>query len=140
MKIEKAFNNAFSTLRIRKWDTLYIAIDLHDTICKSTYKDDTVMHYFDEAIYCLQTLSKIDTFKLILYTSTPREKIDKYIERFEKIGIHFDFINSNPDVENTEYGDFTIKPYFNILFDDKAGFNPKKDWLKLKKYLTNYLK
>lgn len=128
MKIKKAFNTTFKKMQERKWDTIYIAIDMHDTISKSTYKDDAVINFYKHAEDCLRSLSTIESIKLILFTSTPIDKINLYLKEFKEHEIYFDFINSNPEAENNAYGDFSVKPYFNILFDDKAGFNPKKDW------------
>jgi hypothetical protein len=46
-------------------------------------------------------------------------------------GIAFDYVNSNPEVPDTETGNFTDKFYFNFLIDDKAGFDAETDWEKL---------
>jgi hypothetical protein len=51
--------------------------------------------------------------------------------------INIDYINSNPDVVNTEYGDFSRKPYFNIIIDDKAGFEPETDWWRFEAELKS---
>jgi hypothetical protein len=50
-------------------------------------------------------------------------------------GIHVDHYNCNPDEKNTPYADFSLKPYFNILIDDKAGFDPNTDWDGIRKTL-----
>ena len=39
----------------------------------------------------------------------------------------FDYFNENPEVKNTATGDFSMKIYFNVMIDDKAGFE-KSDW------------
>ena len=38
-------------------------------------------------------------------------------------------MNENPECGNTSYADFTRKPYFNIMIDDKAFFQPRTDWV-----------
>jgi hypothetical protein len=39
-------------------------------------------------------------------------------------------------VANTTYGYYEDKPYFNALWEDKAGFNAEKDWTSLRKYFN----
>jgi len=34
----------------------------------------------------------------------------------------------------SEYGDFTEKPYINVLIEDKAGFGAEEYWAKLEKF------
>jgi len=34
-------------------------------------------------------------------------------------------------------GDAT-DPYFNVLFEDKAGFDPEEDWAKVKQVFLEY--
>ena len=41
-------------------------------------------------------------------------------------------------VENTNGGDFTDKPYFNVLFEDKAGFVGDKDWYVVDQAFSKY--
>ena len=58
------------------------------------------------------------------------------IKNLSEYNIKIDFFNNNPEAKNTEYGDFTVKPYYNILLDDKAGFDPEEDW----RIIYNFLK
>lgn len=53
----------------------------------------------------------------------------------KKDDIIFNGFNENLEAENTIYGDYSKKPYFNILLEDKAGFEPEKDWLDIYHYL-----
>lgn len=46
-----------------------------------------------------------------------------------------DFVNKNPEVVTNGYGDYSDKPYMNVILDDKAGFLPRKDWAKILRYL-----
>ena len=55
----------------------------------------------------------------------------KYLEYFKSCDIHFDYVNKNPEVTNAGYGFYDHKPYFNVLFEDKAGFDPFTDWKKV---------
>ena len=51
--------------------------------------------------------------------------------RFAGDGIHFDYINENPEVGNSSFQDFSVKLYFNVGIDDKFGFDPGTDWVKV---------
>lgn len=49
-------------------------------------------------------------------------------EYFRQHNIHFDNVNQNPEVADGAYGYYHEKIYFNVLMDDKAGFNGETDW------------
>ena len=72
-----------------------------------------------------------------LYTCSYPKEIQEYINFFKEHDIEFTFINKNPDVENTIYGYYEDKPYFNVLFEDKAGFDAKNDWGDVLMYFLN---
>ena len=127
-----AIRNAFKKAKERNWNTIYVAVDIHDTIVKSNYKAGVIpTEFFKYAKEALVKMSKRNDIKLILYTCSWPHEIEKYLEFFEGNGIHFDFVNENPDVptDTNGYGNYDKKPYFNALFDDKAGFNPEREWL-----------
>ena len=46
-----------------------------------------------------------------------------------------DLINNNPEFKKTDICDFTEKFYFDILLDDKAGFEGEKDWKDIYNFL-----
>jgi len=76
---------------------------------------------------------------MILWTSSFPEEIMQYVKIFEKDGIHFDGVNKNPGIssKNGNFGYYEDKFYFNVLFEDKAGFNPEKDWKEVFEYLIS---
>jgi hypothetical protein len=43
-------------------------------------------------------------------------------------------VNKNPEVKSTTYGYYEDKPYFNVLFEDKAGFDATEDWFLVGNY------
>lgn len=130
--ITKAFNKAIE----RNWDRFYVAVDLHGTVIEADY-EKTATKYFPHAKECLQYLTQREDVILIMYTCSLESEITKYVKMFDEDGIRFNFINCNPDVTETKMGDFTCKPYFNVLFEDKAGFNPDH-WLDIhKEFLAN---
>jgi len=72
-----------------------------------------------------------------LYTCSYPEEILDYVDFFKNHRIDFELINKNEKEKNTIYGYFNDKPYFNVLIDDKAGFDAENDWTELRKYLIN---
>ena len=124
-------DKAIARMRQKNWDKIYIAIDLHGTIIKPTYSEDNVFEYYSGAKECLKMLSDRKDVCIILWTSTHSFFIDNALERFMQDGIQFDYVNENPEVENTILQDFSSKFHFDILLDDKAGFDPLTDWEKL---------
>lgn len=126
--IEKLFNE-FEKARNRSWDKFYVFVDLHDTVLAPSYtKNDISRTFHDGAISCLQYMSNRPDIILILFTSSKEGHIEQYQKMFEELGIHFQYVNENPEQVNTFYADFTKKPYMSLLLDDKAGFNPKMHW------------
>lgn len=113
----------------RKWDTIYWLVDLHDTIIKSTYVKDALNSIaYNWSLAALSMISKREDSKLILWTSSYEDYIIELVYYLKKRDITFTYINENPECKNTQSGDFSKKFYFNIILDDKAGFEPEKDW------------
>lgn len=140
--IKRAFDRAVE----KKWDKIYVGVDLHGVVIKPDYTDEekTSLDYYPLAKSCLQKLSQRDDVCLIMYTCSHPRELEAYQRLFDADGIHFDHINKNPEVHNTRYGNYTDKPYFDILLEDKAGFYPETDWITLinqiiQVYPKNYL-
>jgi hypothetical protein len=133
--ILKAFQSALDKMKARKWDTIYIAIDLHDTICTGKYLNNQPYNFLGKSKETLQFFSKAKWIKLILFTSSYEEQINSCLIWLEKNDIHFDYVNENPECENTTTGNFNNKFYYNVLLDDKAGFYPEKDWEDILNFL-----
>ncbi|MOA37506.1 hypothetical protein D3C78_1591030 [compost metagenome] len=74
---------------------------------------------------------------MILYTCSYPHEIEQYLKFFKEQGIHFRFVNQNPEVVNEAYGFYEQKFYFNVLFEDKSGFDPEQDWEKIYTMLKN---
>lgn len=122
----------------RKWTTIYWMVDVHGVIIPgSWHRENTFvfMNTFAEAV--LRWISKEPDQRLILWTSSYKSETDALREWLEKKEIHVDYINENPEEEHTTYADFSKKPYFNILLDDKAGFDPETDWEVIYQLLWN---
>ncbi|MCX5657686.1 MAG: hypothetical protein NTZ48_05635 [Candidatus Omnitrophica bacterium] len=118
---------AFKTAKSRKWTQLYWAIDLHDTICPADYKTAHT-DFYPWAKRTLHLLSNRLDCVLILFTSSHQQQIKETLHWLQHDnGIFFSYVNENPIIQNIVTADFSRKFYFNIMLDDKAGFNPK-DW------------
>jgi len=112
---EKAFNQG--------WHRLYFAVDIHDTVLKSDYTPGSIGgEFIGVAKSALQYMTERKDICLIAFTSSYNHK--EMLDYFSKQGIHFDYVNDNPECGNTSYGDFTQKFFFNVLLDNRAGFEP----------------
>ena len=136
--IDNNFNidNSFQIMKERNWEHFYMFIDIHATILYPDYGGIAKI-YYPLAKEILQKLCIEPRIKLIMYTCSHPHEIDEYIEFFKKDNIVFDYINKNPEVENTRGGYFVDKPYMNVLLDDKGGFNGLYDWYILNNILES---
>ena len=140
MNIQEAFENAFVRMQAKKWDHIYILVDIHGTVFKPSYHNKENYEFYPYAKECLKMFKTEfkDTIKLIMWTSSTKEQIDEFNRVFKENGIEFDFVNENPDVQalptDPKSSDFSSKYYFNIGLDDKFGFDPNNDWGDIIKY------
>jgi hypothetical protein len=132
-------SKAFEQKKSRKYDKLFWAIDLHDTVITGKYnKFNEGAEIYPCAAEVLNYLYSRSDMCLILWTSSHKEALDKTLPMLEAwAGIKFHYLNENPEVPSTELCDFKSKFYFNILLDDKAGFNGNQDWITIKKTLKS---
>jgi hypothetical protein len=120
---------AFQTMKNRDWDKLYWMIDLHDTVFKGDYKADSVGgEFYPKAKEVLQRLSNRKDVVLIVWTCSYAPIINQTMEWLRSHGIVFQYANENPECPSIKHADFTHKFYFNIVLDDKAGFEGETDW------------
>jgi hypothetical protein len=133
VSIIKAFKTALKKKEQNNWDRLYVFVDLHETIIVPSYKDAKRKDAYPYALEVLRYLKHRSDICLVLYTCSRQEHIAEYLKWFSEHDITFEFVNSSPE-PNSKYADFSQKPYFNVLLDDKAGFDPEEDWLLIKNY------
>lgn len=134
--IIKAIKKAFDQAELKKWDKTYWGIDVHDTIIIPNYEHGNIpTEFYPNAIEALQLISKRSDISRILYTCSHPNEIEVYLELFKTHDIHFHFVNENPEIKNHGYGCYDKKIYFNVLIDDKSGFDPYTDWQKIIDYL-----
>lgn len=139
MDIIKVFENSLQKKEEKKWNCIYVMIDLHGTIFKPSYDVEEKYEFYPYAEKVLKLLSEEKDIKLILWTSTDNIYINNYINVLDKHKIYFDAINGNPFEETIETKvrsmSFREKPYFNIGIDDKFGFEPETDWKEIYEWL-----
>lgn len=118
----------------------YWAIDLHGTISIPDYHVRSKnVTYYPYAKEVLQYLSNREDIILILNTSSFPNEIEEYLKIFEKDEIKFNYVNENPEVSDKHgnFGYYEKKMYFNVLIDDKAGFDPFNDWMDIYNYFNH---
>lgn len=138
MNIQTAITNALKKKYERNYPYLYWCIDVHGVILEPTYKaKNEGSNFYPLALETLKLISDDPENKIILWTSSFSEDIAYVDFDLEAYGIKVTYINCNPDCPNTETGNFKDKFYFDILLDDKAGFEPEIDWAIIKDKLLD---
>jgi len=137
--ITKAIKKALERKKQRNWDKTYWGFDIHETMIISNWsKDELPLEFYPEVKEVMQMISKQEDIVCIIFTCSHPEQIVVYQQYFKEHDIHFDYVNENPDVLSRGYGNYDKKPYFNVLFEDKAGFDPEEDWAKVKQVFLEY--
>lgn len=126
--------NSYAQKAIRNWERVFWMIDVHDTIFPGFYMENQTLDFYSEAKEVLQFLTQQEDVCLILYTCSHEHEINRMLSFFKEHDITFEFTNENEHVSNTSFGCYTKKPYFNILLEDKAGFE-SSDWIEIKHIL-----
>lgn len=133
--IERAFKN----MKERKWTKLYWAIDLHDTVITGKYNKFNVgAEVYPGVLEMFDWFAKRHADMVpILYTSSHPEAIKRLMrDELWPRGIEFTYINENPECPSNDMCNFEGKFYFNILLDDKAGFDGNFDWHNIRDELV----
>lgn len=137
----------FAHAKEKNWYETYWAFDIHGTVSIPDYRkgikkdlsDRSEIVYYPFAKETLQLFTKRDDIIMIMFTSSYPPELEYYVKKFKKDGIEFKYINENPEVSDSKgaFGYYEKKMYFNVLFEDKAGFNPLTDWKHVYDYMLN---
>lgn len=134
--ITRAIKNCLTLAKEKGWSKTYWAFDIHGTILKPTFKQGVIStEFYPYAKEAMQLLSRREDIVKILYTCSYPHEINAYLKYFRVHDIFFDSVNKNPDVADGGYGYYQDKFYFNVLMDDKAGFDGETDWAEIIKLL-----
>lgn len=134
MGVSKAIEKFYEDKERRGWDRGYFFFDIHATILKPNYMFGQIpKEFYPNALETLQYISNIDEIVMILYTCSHPHEIEEYLEYFTNLGINFKYVNENPEVETqlNGYGCYDKKPYMNVLFEDKSGFDAETEWFEV---------
>lgn len=122
-------SNSWKRKHLKNHDYWFWLIDMHGTIFQNNYVEGSYGgQLFEDCIYPLKFLTTREDTKLILWTSSHGSVIKDALEFLARKNILFDFVNENPIVKNDALCNFDDKFYFDVLLDDKAGFDASKDW------------
>lgn len=139
MSIDLAVTRAFEKKRKNGWDKwpkFYWAIDLHDVIIPGTYtRNNEGRQFYPDAEEVLKWLTKRNDMTLILYTSSWENSIEDIREWMLNRTIRFDYVNANPECDSNDLCCFNVKFFFDVMLEDKAGFEGSVDWTEIKKTL-----
>lgn len=97
--IETSIEFAYKRMKEKKWEKIYVLVDIHNTIFRPSYHNKEQYQWFIGAKEALQFLTKNEKTCLILWTSSHKSSVEEYIKVFEQNGIHFDYVNENPEVK-----------------------------------------
>lgn len=129
--ISTAVRAAYTKMAERKWDSIYYLLDLHGTVFIPDYEGHSFKAY-ESASNGLKRICALPETKLIIWSSVREADKEMYIKELCKLGVPREKIigfNVNPlEDKPTLVGDFSEKPYFSVIVDDKAGFSPYGDW------------
>lgn len=137
--VSEVLCSALERLEERGWDHIYILVDVHGVLMEPSYGSISTKIY-PQCIKPMLIMSDDPRIKLIMWTCSSPEHITQYLAMFKELGINFDYANENPDVQYKQaIGDYTVKLYANLILDDKAGFDPYKDWDNLSRYCHDFM-
>lgn len=118
------------------WPKLYWAIDLHDVLIIGRHnKFNEGRELCPSALEVMRWIKKRPDMAWILYSCSHKEPTDDMVKWLDSFGIAPDYINENPECRNGHLCDFSKKFYFDILLEDKAGFDAMHDWHLIKSEL-----
>lgn len=137
MAVLDQIKKTFRISHEKQWYETYWAFDIHGTILKPSYNlSELVIEFYPYAKETLQLLTKRPDITMILYTCSYPHEVKKYQNFFVNNDIMFSHVNSNPGISSNmgNFGFYEEKFYFNVLFEDKAGFDPS-EWKEIYEYL-----
>ena len=137
--IQKMFAHSFS----KEWYETYWAFDIHGVILEPNYRKNSLhATFYPWAKETMQILSERKDIVLIMFTSSYPTEIEYYYKVFKDNDIHFDYINENPAIDSMKgnFGFYEKKFYYNVLFEDKSGFDPESEWKQLYDLFMKYKK
>lgn len=147
MRMTETISRLFRRSFKKEWFETYWCFDVHGVIFKPNHKvHSDEAEFYPYVKETLQLLSKRKDIVLILFTSSFPDEIEFYQQIFKENDIHFDFVNENKAIDSSKgnFGYYEKKFYFDILFEDKSGYDAETEWIEVLQWLKwaeeiNYL-
>ncbi len=142
--VNSIFIKAWEDASNKGYDHVVIAIDLHGTIIDTKIFNTTPGSFEDKvrasilrpAITALQKLSVHPSISMFIYSGTRKCHLRKLIDILrDQYRINIDLEYSS-NIQHASQS-FKRKPYYSILLDDKAGFDPDVDWDEINSFTRN---
>ncbi len=121
----------FEDYKVKGWDRIFVLVDAHGTIIPSG-EHENFSFINQDCREVLRWMSRRPEFRLILWTSSYIPECNRVCNWLNSEGITIDYVNNNPEAKDTARACFAQKPYYNIVLDDRAGFEPETDWAAIK--------
>ena len=90
MNIIGAFETAFDRAKKQNWNYIVVLVDIHDTIFKASWNGPENYEWLGKAKETLQLMTKMPNIKMILWSSSYKEKLSDYIRYMTMDFIDFD--------------------------------------------------
>lgn len=137
--IIRAIQRCFEKAEKREWGWTCWGFDIHATILRPNFKvGEITTEFYPYARDVLREISGRTDIIMILFTCSWPYEQEQYLEFFGNNGIYFKYVNENPDVRTRGYGYYEQKFYLDVLFEDKAGFDPETEWLLVQEEMKKH--
>lgn len=133
--ITQAIDRALKKAKDKGWDKIYWAIDVHNTCLLNTHASGEHHWLSDGVVDALRYMSDDSRNVITLWSSAWPAYQEEIVEFFKEEGIRVSYFNENPEISSSGLTCFDKKFYFDILIDDKAGFEWETDWDLIVKHL-----
>ncbi len=127
---------AYERRKNKGWPKLYICVDMHETVVTPTYtrlNEGAVL--YPGAAEVLQRWTQQPHICLIMWSPLYDDARASLEAIMAANDIKFDYFNSNPENPSGDLCCFDKKWYFDIVLEDKGGFEADVDWFRIKETL-----
>ena len=142
--MQQLFSEAFVEAKQKGFDHIVVAVDLHGTIVDSKLynrvkgsEEEKLAHsIYHKAIEALILMTEDPAIEMFIYSGTEPISLVR-IKNSLKTCFDIDISLGYEASTTVEKQSFIKKPYFSVLLDNKAGFDPVDDWDAIIYYLKS---
>lgn len=135
--ITKSIQDAFKRAEKQHWWKLYIAIDIHGVMFESTSVVERQRIFLPGALETLRYLSSRRDIEMFLFSCSHSKELWEVKDFLAKNNVNVAPMPDYTEISSMGRGNYLLKPYYNLLLDDKGGFEAN-EWLavlaEFKKY------